>query len=112
MGTRKRKETEARQMRLPLYGEFFSEREVAALGEAAANGGLAQEIEMLRLKLREALGAGAELAQIVMGVRALTAAVKVQHTLGGAAARNLEEALGKVLEEIGNELDADRGAEI
>ncbi len=91
---------------LPLYGHFFSEEELAALGAAAANGGLGEEIKLLRLKLRQALEQGVELSQIVAVVRALTTAVRVQHSLQGTAAQNLEEALAKVLEEIGNEMEA------
>ncbi|MCL4535807.1 MAG: hypothetical protein M1370_11695 [Bacteroidetes bacterium] len=101
----KRKSTGARPSKLGRYAKFFSEQELAALGEAAANGGLAEEIEVLRVKLQQALASGVELPQIVAVVRALTTAVKVQHALQGTAAQNLEEALAKVLEEIGNELD-------
>ncbi|MCL4369293.1 MAG: hypothetical protein M1380_00045 [Chloroflexi bacterium] len=101
----KRKNTGTSKAKKPLYRQFFSAEELTALGEAAANGGLAQEIELLRVKLCQALAEGVGLAQIVAVVRALTTAIKVQHALQGTAAQNLEEALAKVLEEIGNELD-------
>lgn len=87
-----------------LYTPFFTAEELAALGEAAGNGGLAAEIELLRVKLRRALEAGEELSQVVAVVRTIVAAVKVQQALEGSAAKNLEETIGRVLDEINGEL--------
>ncbi len=87
-----------------LYADLFSAEERAALASALASDDLEQEVALLRVLIRRAAAEGVSLETLSRAMGRLAQMLRVQHVLRGQAARSLDEALARVLEEIGNEL--------
>lgn len=90
-----------------LYDGLFSADELAALNTAADGDDLGEELRLLRVMIRRAVASDTEMADLDVlskSIGRLAQAQRVQHVLKGDSARTLDEALAKVLEEIGNEL--------
>lgn len=85
-----------------FYATLLTETEQADLA-AAGDRGLADEVGLLRALARRAVAAGARQEALAI-VRALAAALKVQHGLSGRAAKEFDRALAKVLDELSEEL--------
>jgi hypothetical protein len=87
-----------------LYESLYEPGEKALLLDAVDAGDLRREIELLRVLVRRSVAAGLDLELVSRALARLSQILRVQHLLSGDAARSLDEALGKVLEEIGSEL--------
>jgi tape measure domain-containing protein len=87
-----------------LYADLFSAEERSALASALARDDLEQEVALLRVLIRRAAAEGVSLETLSRAMGRLAQMLRVQHVLRGQAARSLDEALARVLEEIGNEL--------
>jgi hypothetical protein len=87
-----------------LYQDRFTSEERAALTGAAESNDLEQELGLLRVLIRRGVADGQDLETVSRSIARLAQALRVQHVLKGQAARNLDEALARALEEIGNEL--------
>jgi len=87
-----------------FYTSYFSGEELGELAALANTADIGAEIALLRLMIRRAVKEGADLKLITRGIDTLGRALKVQYGISGRAAQSLEEALAKVLDEIGNEL--------
>lgn len=87
-----------------FYAELFTPDEAADLARAGAESSLAGEIELLRVAIRRAVAEGESLETIGRSVQRLAQALKVQRALRGQGARELEEMLARVLDEIAGEL--------
>ncbi|MCL5074201.1 MAG: hypothetical protein M1136_00905 [Chloroflexi bacterium] len=87
-----------------FYAHIFTPAEQADLAAALGDPSLADEIALLKVLIRRALAEEPDLKMVRAAVDTLCRALKVQYALRGKAARNLEEALAKALDEIGNEL--------
>lgn len=61
---------------------------------------------MLRLLIERAVMAGETIDTISLAISRLGQMLRVQHTLSGDAARSVDDALAKILAEIGAELGA------
>lgn len=86
------------------YGNFLAPEELAQMEAAAGQMTIDGEIALLRVLIRRALKEGQPLAVVAKGVDALGRALKVEYGLKGRAAKGLEEALARALDEIGQEL--------
>ncbi|HEU4760128.1 MAG TPA: hypothetical protein VFT91_09135 [Dehalococcoidia bacterium] len=88
-----------------FYRHSVSEAEQIALGEAAAVEGLDDEIALLRVRLRRALGERPEDMQLlVRGLDLLVKAVATRYRLSPRARRDLAENLAGVLSSLGDQL--------
>ncbi len=87
-----------------LYQDLFSAEERAALTGAAESNDLEQELGLLRVLIRRGVAEGLDLETLSRSIARLAAALRVQHVVRGQAAKNLDDALARALEEIGNEL--------
>jgi hypothetical protein len=87
-----------------LYGSLFTIEEQAALADGVESNDLVQELELLRVLIRRGVAAGDNLETVSRSIARLAQALRVQHVVRGRAARSLDEALARVLEEVGNEL--------
>ena len=87
-----------------FYAELFTPEELADLTQAVAEPSLEDEIDLLRVAIRRGAAADASLETISRSVQRLAQALKVERELRGQGIRNLEEALARVLDELGNEL--------
>ncbi|MBI2862601.1 MAG: hypothetical protein HYX89_07260 [Chloroflexi bacterium] len=87
-----------------IYADYFTQDELGELAALANSADIGAEIALLRVMIRRAVREGADLPLIVRGVDALGRALKVQYGVSGRAAKSLEEAVARVLDEIGNEL--------
>jgi hypothetical protein len=101
-----RKGARAKEAARRLYEDLFTAEERAALAGAAESNDLAEERDLLRVLIRRGLAEGLDLETLSRAIARLAQALRVQHVLKGQAAKNLDEALGRVLEEIGSELRA------
>ena len=99
-GRRGRETAEARR----LYQDLFSDAERAALAGAAERQDLDQELELLRVLIRRSVAEGQDLELVSRSIGRLAQALRIQRVLKGEAAKNLDEALARALEEIGNQL--------
>lgn len=99
-GKRRGSAAEARK----LYEDLFQPEERAALAGAAERDDLEQEVELLRVLIRRGVAEGADLETVSRSIGRLAQALRVQRVLKGDAAKSLDEALARALEEIGNEL--------
>jgi hypothetical protein len=97
---RGRETAEARR----LYQDLFSDAERAALAGAAERQDLDQELELLRVLIRRSVAEGQDLELVSRSIGRLAQALRIQRVLKGEAAKNLDEALARALEEIGNQL--------
>ncbi len=87
-----------------LYQNLFTSEERAALAGAAESNDLEQELGLLRVLIRRSVAEGLDLETVSRSIARLAQVLRVQHLLSGDAARGLDEALARALEEIGNEL--------
>jgi hypothetical protein len=89
-----------------LYDKLYQPDELAEL-RTAANGGtadLSREIELLRVLVRRAVESGAALDVVSQAIARLATIVRANHQVSGDAARSLDDALARVLREIGVEI--------
>jgi hypothetical protein len=87
-----------------LYQDLFTSDERAALAGAAESNDLEQELGLLRVLIRRSVAEGLDLETVSRSIARLAQVLRVQHVVKGQAAKNLDEALARALEEIGNEL--------
>src|SRR5579883_2642441 len=87
-----------------LYEDLFSADERAALADAVASSDLEQEVALLRVLIRRGVAEGVDLETLSRSLGRLAQMLRVQRVIQGQAAKSLDEALGRVLEEIGNEM--------
>jgi hypothetical protein len=87
-----------------LYEDLFDPEERAALGAAAERDDLEPEVTLLRVLIRRGVEQGEDLETLSRSIGRLAQALRVQRVLKGDAAKSLDEALARALEEIGNEL--------
>jgi len=87
-----------------LYEDLFSADERAALADAVASSDLEQEVALLRVLIRRGVAEGVDLETLSRSLGRLVQMLRVQRVIQGQAAKSLDEALGRVLEEIGNEM--------
>ena len=85
-----------------FYAGLLTEAELADLA-GSAEGGLEDEVALLRVLARRALDAG-DHKQALKIVRALVAAIKVQAGLADQAAKELDRTIASVLDELSQEL--------
>ncbi len=99
---RKRAKPAAPDARSAFYAAALSEADRAGLDAARSLDGLAEEIALLRLRLREALSVHPDDARLIEGgVRLLVQSLLAQHRLTPRQANDLGEAVANVLEEFG-----------
>ena len=87
-----------------LYESLFTAEERAALKEAVEENDLDQEVELLRVLIRRGVADGVDLETLSRALGRLAHMMRVQHVIQGQAAKNLDEALAKVLDEIASEI--------
>ena len=87
-----------------FYEDLFSADERAALADAVTSSDLDQEVALLRVLIRRGVAEGVDLETLSRSLGRLGQLLRVQRVIQGEAAKSLDEALGRVLEEIGNEL--------
>ena len=88
-----------------FYASALSEAERADFDEARRVEGLDEEVALLRLRLREALGDEPQDFKLLQnGVRLLVQALLARHRLSPKQAENLSEAAANLLEEFGEVL--------
>jgi len=87
-----------------LYQDLFTAEERVALAGAAESNDLEQELGLLRVLIRRGVAEGLDLETLSRSIARLAQALRVQHVVRGQAAKNLDEALARALEEIGNEI--------
>ncbi len=87
-----------------LYHGLFTREERAALEDAAEGNDLDQEVELLRVLIRRGVAEGVDLETLSRSMGRLAQMLRVRHVIRGNAAKSLDEALARVLEEIGNEV--------
>ncbi len=87
-----------------LYESLFSAEERAALKEAVEGNDLQQEVELLRVLIRRGVAEGLDLETLSRAMGRLGQLLRVQHVIAGQAAKSLDEALAKALEEIAAEI--------
>jgi hypothetical protein len=87
-----------------FYDDLFTDEERDSLDGALLAGDLTQEIALLRIVVRRAVAVGEPTETISRAIARLGQILRVQHVLSGDAARGLDEALAKVLEEISAEM--------
>ncbi len=84
-----------------FYASALTEADRALFDRARSVDGLAEEIALLRLRLRETLAAHVDDAKLVEGgVRLLIQSLLAQHRLSPHEADNLSGALSNVVEEF------------
>jgi hypothetical protein len=87
-----------------IYGDLFTPEERDTLDGALLAGDLTQEVALLRVLVRRAVEAETDLETVSRAIARLAQLLKIQHVLTGDAAKGLDEALAKVLAEIGTEI--------
>ena len=88
-----------------FYASALAEAERPALAEAAAVEGLADEVALLRMRLRDAIERHPDDIKLVeSGVRMLIQSLLAHHRLSPKQADNLGDAVTNVLEEFGQVL--------
>ena len=92
-----------------FYESALARADAAALREARAVEGLAEEIALLRMQLRRALAdSETDPKALHAGVRLLVQALLAERRLTPLQAEHLGEAVANVLEEFGAALGTDR----
>ena len=100
-------DTPAQETQRSFYASALSAADRVLFDEARAVDGLAEEIALLRVRLRETLSAQGEDAKLIeSGVRLLIQSLLAQHRLSPQQADNLSSAFSNVVEEFGNQLRA------
>jgi len=94
----------SRAERGAFYTELFTADEVADLAKVDSDLSLEEEIGLLRVAIRRAFAEGESLEAVSRSVQRLAQALKTERQLQGQGIRNLEEALARVLDELGTEL--------
>lgn len=89
-----------------MYEDLFSKEERQALLGAVQAADLDGEVALLRVLIRRGVAEGLDLETLSRSIARLAQAMRVQHVIRGQSAKNLDEALARVLEEIGSELGA------
>lgn len=87
-----------------MYEDLFSEEEREALLGAVQSADLEGEVALLRVLIRRGVAEGVDLETLSRSIARLAQAMRVQHVIRGQSAKNLDEALARVLDEIGSEL--------
>lgn len=87
-----------------MYGDLFSHEERVSLDEALAAGDLTEEVALLRVLVHRAVEVGESLENLSRALSRLGQLLKVQHLLSGDSARSLDDALARVLQEVGTEI--------
>jgi hypothetical protein len=87
-----------------LYGDLFSADERSSLGQALVAGDLSEEVALLRVLVHRAVESGESLETISRALARLGQLLKLQHVLSGDSARSLDDALARVLQEVGAEI--------
>lgn len=91
-----------------FYLDLFTAEERAALAGAVEGNDLEQEVRLLRVLIRRAVAEGGpkgtSLETVSRALGRLAQMMRVQHVIAGEAAKSLDEALAKVLEEIATEV--------
>jgi hypothetical protein len=95
---------EAAERSSGFYAELYTAEELADLARVEGEASLEAEIRLLRVAIRRAFAEGESLETVGRSVQRLAQALKVERQLQGEGIRNLEEALARVLEEIGAEM--------
>lgn len=98
------KAARANEVARRLYQDLFTSGERAALAGAAESNDLEQELGLLRVLIRRSVAEGQDLETVSRSIARLAQALRVQHVVKGQAAKNLDEALAKVLAEVGAEM--------
>jgi hypothetical protein len=88
-----------------FYAELFTSEELADLARAGGEPSLDDEVALLRVAIRRGVASGESLETIGRSVQRLAQTLKLARALRGDALRNLEEALARVLDEIGAEME-------
>ena len=88
-----------------FYSRLFTAEELADLARAEAEPSLEDEIGLLRVAIRRGFSEGESLETVSRSVQRLAQALKAERQLRGQGIRNLEEALARVLDEIGSEIE-------
>ena len=91
-----------------FYAELFTPEELADLKRAVGEPSLEDEIGLLRVAIRRGVAEDESLETISRSVQRLAQALKTQRALRGQGIRDLEEALARVLDEIGGELGGEK----
>jgi len=101
---RKKAQGRAKDPARRMYEDLFSEEERQALLGAVESADLEGEVALLRVLIRRGVAEGVDLETLSRSIARLAQAMRDQHVIRGQSAKNLDEALARVLEEIGNEL--------
>jgi hypothetical protein len=94
----------ARMERGAFYAALFTADELADLAKVESDLSLEEEIGLLRVAIRRAFAEGESLETVSRSVQRLAQALKTERQLQGQGIRNLEEALARVLDELGAEI--------
>ncbi len=94
----------ARSVAERFYASLYGDRAERSAVRGLAGADLAAEIALLRVLIRRAVAEGADLETVSRACGRLAQMLRVQRALSGEAARSLDEALAKVLEEISTEV--------
>jgi hypothetical protein len=86
------------------YGDLFSAEERSSLSEALTAGDLTEEVALLRVLVHRAVESGESLETVSRALARLGQLLKVQHILSGDSERSLDDALARVLQEVGAEI--------
>lgn len=96
-------EAPAQDARLSFYASALTEADRALFDDARAIEGLADEIALLRLHLREVLSEHVEDTRLIEGgVRLLIQSLLAQHRITRHQADNVTSAVANVIEEFTN----------
>lgn len=94
-------EQRAASVRPPFYESALSRAEREEFGVARGVEGLQEEIAILRLRLREALGEHpGDLDIVERGVRLLVQSLLAEHRLSSKEARNITDAASVLVEQL------------
>ncbi len=101
---RRRPKAPPRAERGAFYANLFTADELTDLANVDSDLSLEEEIRLLRVAIRRAFAEGESLETVSRSVQRLAQALKTERQLQGQGIRNLEEALARVLDELGTEI--------
>jgi hypothetical protein len=87
-----------------LFSSMFTEEELEDIAVAAQNPTIDDVIPLLLVRIRRAVQEGASLDSISRGIDTYIRACKAKYLISGDAAKNLETAFQRALDEIAAEL--------
>ncbi len=88
-----------------IYASLITAEELSRLESGFEAGSLEPEISLLRVLIERSAGSGeASIETLSLAMSRLAQLLRVQHVLSGDASRGLDDALGRVLREIGAEI--------